>query len=101
MRNMCSVIMQVPIPKPSNYLHNYSECNINSSKLRGISSTTHRRPPPPCSLQRRRSGGYPPAIWDFHYIQALNTEYKVRQIYTYICVCVCACACEREYTYIK
>nr|QJX58288.1 monoterpene synthase 13 [Salvia officinalis] len=80
---MCSVIMQpTAIPKRTNYLHEIS----SNSKLRCARGLPPSPSPSPCSLQLsdhnghiqtgRRSGGYPPAIWDFHYIQALNAEYK-------------------------
>ncbi|XP_057787994.1 cineole synthase 1, chloroplastic-like isoform X2 [Salvia miltiorrhiza] len=74
---MCSVIM------PINHLHNYS--HTKSSRLRCVDASSRLPRPPPCSLQLtdrhmqtgRPSGGYRPAIWDFHYIQALNSEYKL------------------------
>ncbi|XP_042008826.1 1,8-cineole synthase, chloroplastic-like [Salvia splendens] len=79
-------MMKMAIQKPINHLRNYSHTNVLSSKLPRVSSTTCRRLPPwSCSYRLsdhrgiqlgRRSGGYPPSIWDFHYIQALNSEYK-------------------------
>ncbi|XP_042033249.1 (+)-bornyl diphosphate synthase, chloroplastic-like [Salvia splendens] len=79
---MCTISMHVSIlSKPLNSLHSSSE--RRSSKPWPVSRIVPgARLRASCSSQReeahqiRRSGNYQPSLWDFNYIQSLNTPYK-------------------------
>nr|QJX58307.1 monoterpene synthase 7 [Salvia fruticosa] len=71
------------ISKPLNSLHKLER---RPSKASPISCTSPAAPlGPSCSSlpeephQIRRSGNYQPSLWDFNYIQSLNTPYKTER----------------------
>ncbi|XP_047963883.1 (+)-bornyl diphosphate synthase, chloroplastic-like isoform X2 [Salvia hispanica] len=79
---MCTISMHVSIlSKPLNSFHSSKRRSSKSWPVSCILPTARLRAS--CSSQReeahqlRRSGNYQPSLWDFNYIQSLNTPYKV------------------------
>nr|QJX58312.1 monoterpene synthase 9 [Salvia pomifera] len=81
---MSTISMHVAIhSKPRNYLHNLER---RASKTLRVSCTAPAAPlRASCPLQLeeahqiRRSGNYKPSLWDFNYIQSLDTKYKEKR----------------------
>ncbi|XP_042036516.1 (+)-bornyl diphosphate synthase, chloroplastic-like isoform X2 [Salvia splendens] len=78
---MSTISMQVPILSvPLNSLHSSKRRLSKPWPVCSIVPDAHLRVS--CSSQReeahqiRRSGNYQPSLWDFNYIQSLNTPYK-------------------------
>nr|QJX58294.1 (+)-sabinene synthase transcript variant 2 [Salvia officinalis] len=72
--------ISINIAMPLNSLHNFerkpskawsTSCTAPAARLRASSSLQQEKP-----HQIRRSGDYQPSLWDFNYIQSLNTPYK-------------------------
>lgn len=78
--------MQFAMPKQTSFLGSFS--NKVSPKRRHF---TVRAPRSRCSSQlsdeQRRSGGYQPTLWDFDYIQSLNSQYEVN-MHAFVVLCI-------------